>query len=95
MQRLLVVTMPYYAVHIGLIAYLNYLTKTFKFDGMQLMAIKYTNQTICSITGNARSILTAERSALNFLQTLSGTATTTHAMVNSHKTYKRQITRHT
>ncbi|MBT7408323.1 MAG: carboxylating nicotinate-nucleotide diphosphorylase, partial [Methylococcales bacterium] len=34
------------------------------------------NQTICTIDGNARSILTAERTALNFLQLLSGTATT-------------------
>ncbi|MGV6818288.1 MAG: carboxylating nicotinate-nucleotide diphosphorylase [Thiotrichales bacterium] len=32
---------------------------------------------ICEIQGNARSILTAERVALNFLQLLSGTATTT------------------
>lgn len=32
---------------------------------------------ICSIRGNARAILSAERSALNFLQTLSGTATVT------------------
>lgn len=31
---------------------------------------------IASLAGNARSILTAERTALNFLQTLSGTATT-------------------
>ncbi len=30
-----------------------------------------------TVTGNARAILTAERTALNFLQTLSGTATTT------------------
>lgn len=34
-------------------------------------------QIICSINGLARSILTAERCALNFLQTLSGTATVT------------------
>lgn len=32
-------------------------------------------QLICVIRGNAASILTAERSGLNFLQTLSGTAT--------------------
>lgn len=32
---------------------------------------------LLSISGNARSLLTAERSALNFLQTLSGTATIT------------------
>lgn len=34
-------------------------------------------QVICEISGNARAILTAERSALNFLQTLSATATET------------------
>ncbi|OGV28596.1 MAG: nicotinate-nucleotide diphosphorylase (carboxylating) [Legionellales bacterium RIFCSPHIGHO2_12_FULL_35_11] len=34
--------------------------------------------TLCEITGYARSILTAERTALNFMQTLSGTATKTH-----------------
>lgn len=33
------------------------------------------------ITGRARSLLTAERTALNFLQTLSATATHTHALV--------------
>lgn len=32
---------------------------------------------LCQISGPARAILTAERTALNFLQTLSGTATTT------------------
>lgn len=35
------------------------------------------DETIVYIQGSARAILTAERSALNFLQTLSGTATTT------------------
>ena len=35
------------------------------------------NQTIVTIVGNARELLTAERTALNFLQLLSGTATTT------------------
>ena len=34
------------------------------------------NDTLVSISGSARSILTAERAALNFLQTLMGTATT-------------------
>ncbi|NMH59196.1 carboxylating nicotinate-nucleotide diphosphorylase [Alteromonas ponticola] len=33
--------------------------------------------TLFSVAGNARAILTAERTALNFLQTLSGTATIT------------------
>ncbi len=35
------------------------------------------NTTLVSLTGPARGILTAERTALNFLQTLSGTATVT------------------
>lgn len=35
------------------------------------------NQVLCEITGLARSLLTAERCALNFLQTLSATATET------------------
>lgn len=35
------------------------------------------NQLLCEIQGSARSILTAERTALNFLQTLSATATVT------------------
>lgn len=39
------------------------------------------DQLICEIKGTARHILTAERSALNFLQTLSGTATVTHDYV--------------
>ncbi len=32
-------------------------------------------QTLCTLTGQARSLLTGERTALNFLQTLSATAT--------------------
>jgi len=41
------------------------------------------NQTLCSLTGNARSLLSGERSALNFLQTLSATATQTRKFVNA------------
>jgi nicotinate-nucleotide pyrophosphorylase (carboxylating) len=40
-------------------------------DGDELKA----NQPIARVSGNARRILTGERTALNFLQTLSGTAT--------------------
>ena len=36
------------------------------------------NQVICKLEGNARQLLTGERSAMNFIQTLSATATTTH-----------------
>ncbi len=35
------------------------------------------NQLLCEIEGHARALLSAERPALNFLQTLSGTATVT------------------
>jgi nicotinate-nucleotide pyrophosphorylase (carboxylating) len=40
------------------------------------------DQLLFTVAGNARGILTGERPALNFLQTLSGTATTTAKMVN-------------
>ena len=36
-----------------------------------------SNAILCEISGPARMLLTGERTALNFLQTLSGTATTT------------------
>jgi nicotinate-nucleotide pyrophosphorylase (carboxylating) len=36
------------------------------------------NQTLVTLHGSARSLLTGERTALNFLQTLSGTATVAH-----------------
>ncbi len=35
------------------------------------------NQTLCTLTGPARILLTGERNAMNFIQTLSGCATTT------------------
>jgi len=44
-------------------------------------AIK-AGQTLCEIQGKARAMLTAERSALNFLQTLSATATVTRQYVD-------------
>jgi len=49
------------------------------------------NQTFCEIVGNARAMLTAERTALNFLQTLSGTATRTRKYVNAIKGLKSAI----
>jgi len=39
------------------------------------------DQPLCRLAGPARSLLTGERTALNFLQTLSGTATTTRRYV--------------
>jgi len=39
------------------------------------------SQRLCQLSGPARSLLTGERTALNFLQTLSGTATVTRRYV--------------
>jgi nicotinate-nucleotide pyrophosphorylase (carboxylating) len=47
-------------------------------DGSRVQA----NDVLFTIRGNARSILTGERSALNFLQTLSATATATASYVD-------------
>jgi nicotinate-nucleotide pyrophosphorylase (carboxylating) len=46
---------------------------------------------VCRISGPARAILTAERTALNFLQTLSGTATTTRYYVDKISQTKCRI----
>jgi nicotinate-nucleotide pyrophosphorylase (carboxylating) len=43
----------------------------------------HPNQILCEISGNARTLLTAERCALNFLQTLSGVATVTRQYVDA------------
>ena len=40
-------------------------------------AVVEANQTLCEVRGNARAMLSAERPALNFLQTLSAVATLT------------------
>lgn len=41
------------------------------------------NQILCVLSGPARALLTGERTALNFLQTLSGTATLTRQYVDA------------
>jgi len=46
---------------------------------------------ICKLVGPARVLLTGERTALNFLQTLSATATTTANYVNAITSYKTRI----
>ncbi|MDG2338513.1 MAG: nicotinate-nucleotide diphosphorylase (carboxylating), partial [Gammaproteobacteria bacterium] len=55
------------------------------------------NREIVAIRGSARSILTAERTALNFLQTLSATATQSHhyASLVKHTVTKLLDTRKT
>jgi len=42
-----------------------------------------SNTRICEVDGKARALLTAERTALNFLQTLSAVATTTRRLVEA------------
>lgn len=46
---------------------------------------------LCTISGPAKDILTAERTALNFLQTLSGTATQTYHYVQKIKATKTKL----
>lgn len=48
-------------------------------------------QTLCLLKGLSRDILTGERSALNFLQTLSGTATKTYTYVQALKGSKTKL----
>jgi nicotinate-nucleotide pyrophosphorylase (carboxylating) len=50
-------------------------------DGDRITA----NSVVCEVSGPARGLLTAERSALNFLQTLSGTATLTRTYTDKIK----------
>ncbi|WP_205662123.1 carboxylating nicotinate-nucleotide diphosphorylase [Alteromonas flava] len=56
-------------------------------DGESLQA----NQSILTLSGNARAILTAERSILNLLQTLSATATQTQHYVTLLGNTKTQL----
>ncbi len=48
-------------------------------DGDAIVA----KQTLCTLTGHSRSLLSGERSALNFLQTLSATATRSREFVRA------------
>ena len=49
------------------------------------------NTVLCELSGNARTLLTGERVALNFLQTLSGTATLTSFYVKELGDSKTQL----
>jgi len=50
-----------------------------------------SNQQLCALNGNARALLTGERVALNFLQTLSAVATATRRYVEAVKGTRAQI----
>jgi nicotinate-nucleotide pyrophosphorylase (carboxylating) len=56
-------------------------------EGQQIQA----NQTLCTIYSEAKTLLSAERCALNFLQLLSAIATQTQQYVNLVKGQKAQI----
>ena len=49
------------------------------------------NQTLCEVRGNARALLTAERTALNFLQLLSGTASLVRSYVQEVRGTRAKI----
>jgi nicotinate-nucleotide pyrophosphorylase (carboxylating) len=49
------------------------------------------NDVLCTLKGKARSLLTGERTALNFLQTLSATATSTRSFVNTIGSHKAKL----
>ncbi|MBZ0097071.1 MAG: carboxylating nicotinate-nucleotide diphosphorylase [Sulfuricella sp.] len=61
--------------------------KWFAHDGEAVAA----GQTLAEISGNARALLSAERPALNFLQTLSATATATRQYVEAVKSTHASI----
>ena len=48
-------------------------------------------QTVCKLSGAATSLLSGERTALNFLQTLSGTATATRKFVDAVAEFRARI----
>ena len=54
-------------------------------------AVMHPGNEICHISGPARSILSGERTALNFLQTLSGTATATKKLLHRLKGTDTQL----
>jgi len=63
-----------------------------KFETVTADGYEVTKDTVfAKVSGSARSILTAERTALNFLQRMSGIATLTHKFVEGVKPHKAKI----
>ena len=70
----------------------NQLDETIKIEWFVNDAEKITpNQTLCKLHGPTRALLTGERTAINFLQTLSGTATTVKSYVEIIKGTHTQL----
>ena len=60
--------------------------RIFKKDGSRLKP----NQTVLQVSGNAKSILSCERTALNLLSRMSGIATQTNYLVSQIKKYSKK-----
>jgi len=54
-------------------------------------ALIHPSQAVCNLQGNAAALLTGERTALNFLQTLSGTATATRKLLHRMRGSSTQL----
>lgn len=71
---------------------INHLDKNIQITWLYSDAQKVpVNARIFELKGNARSILTAERTILNFIQMLSGTATVTNKLVKLISQYKTKL----
>lgn len=81
----------------AIIAGVNFAKEIFKLKGCKVQILKRDgqlvkpNQKIMEITGNAASILTCERTALNLLTRMSGIATQTHFLVKKIHSKKTKI----
>ena len=62
-------------------------TRAYTKDGVRLKP----NQTILQVSGNAKSILSCERTVLNLLSRMSGIATQTNYLVSQIKKYNKKI----
>ena len=84
----------------AVLAGVRYAKKIFELRGSKVRILKKdgskikTNQTIMTINGDARDILTCERTALNILTRMSGIATQTNHM-GKKNSKKNKIIRHT
>lgn len=82
----------------GILAGLTVFKRTFELMGEVEMQAYYqdgdtiTKDTlIATLTGDIRILLSAERTALNYLQRMSGIATFTHTLVEEHKGTKTKL----
>ena len=83
----------------GIIAGLEVVCETLKYLDPRIIFYAYVSNgkkvskgtVLATVRGNGRALLTAEQTALNFFQRMSGIATTTHAYVNAVRKTKAII----